>query len=432
MKKVLILSYFFPPCQLTASQRSFGWARCLKQEGWQPIVITRNWEHHIGEPDDMHHDSGTQLLIQRNDEFEAHYLPFRGNFRDRLYSKHGKNKYNLVRKFLSLNELILYHFSNSVIPYSNIYDYALKYCRENKDVQAIVVTGNPFEMFRFGYLLHKSTGIPWIADYRDDWTTSEVNDSRGPADAALRLLERNSEKKWVGTAKSITSISPYYVQKISRFTEVPGEVILNGFFENDLASYRNKELEEKFSIVYNGMLYPSQQIEVFLEALKKLADEFPEHRNKIRMRFPGILFLKHVAARVEQLMQGYEDLIELSERVSRPEVLEIQARAHLLLMVSHKNAIGIPSSKIYEYLGLHKSVLICPGDNDILDSTFRPYNLGHIANSSGEALNILRNLFMLYLEGNYSGLQADAQYVAQFSREGQAAALANLLNKISE
>jgi glycosyltransferase involved in cell wall biosynthesis len=432
MKKVIILSYFFPPCQLTASQRSFGWAKCLKNEGWDPIVITRNWEHHIGGPDDMHHDSGTEIIINKSDNFEAHYLPFKGNMRDRLYAKHGKSKYTLIRKALSLSELFLHHYSNKVIAFSNLYDYALAYCKAHKDVEMIVVTGNPFELFRFGWLLQKNTGIPWIADYRDDWTTSEVNHSRGIADGILRSLERRSEKKWVGSSAAITSISPYYVKKISEFTERPGQVILNGFFEQDFAEFQNQELEESFTVVYNGMLYPSQQIEVFLDAFKRLADAHPAKRNRIKLRFPGILFLKHVAERVSNYMKGYEDLVEMTERISRQEVLLIQAKAHLLLMVSHKDAIGIPSSKIYEYLGLGKTVMVCPGDRDILDETFQGYNLGYIAYTADEAFVQLEELFANYLNGNFNEIKPDRKYISTFNRNEQAAVLARFMDQLLE
>ena len=432
MKKVLILSYFFPPCQLTAAQRSYGWAKCLKNEGWDPIVITRNWEHHIAGPDDMHHDSGTELIIEKSVTHETHYIPFRGNLRDRLYSKHGKLKYKLLRKFLSLSELILYHFSNKVVPFSNLYEYALDYCGKNKDVEMIIVTGNPFELFRFGWLLNKYTGIPWIADYRDDWTTSEVNHSRGLADGILRSLERKSERKWVGTASAITSVSPYYVKKISSFTKRPGQVILNGFFEEDFVNFQNQNLEEKFTIVYNGMLYPSQQIEVFLDGFKKLADTYPQFRNRMSLRFPGILFLKHVAERVEKYMKGYEDLLEMTERISRKEVLQIQAQAHLLLMVSHKDAIGIPSSKIYEYLGLGKAVMVCPGDKDILDDTFNGYNLGYIAYSADEAFLQLNTLFDHYLKGEYEDFKPDRAYISKFNRNEQAAILGSFMLRLLE
>ena len=432
MKKVLILSYFFPPCNLTASQRSMGWARYLKNEGWNPIVITRNWDNHIANPNDIHKDSGDELIHKTTNEYEAYYLPYKGNLRDRLYSKHGNNRFVYARKALSFIELIGYHFSTSIISFSNLYSFALDYCRKNKDIQAIVVTGNPFEIFRFGYLLHKETGIPWIADYRDDWTTSDIVHHSNILERILLKLDQHSERKWIKSASCITSISPFYVNKIGAFVEQKGHVLLNGFFEEDFIDFKNLSLLDNFTIVYNGMLYPSQQIEVLLDALKKLVDFYPEHRTKIKLQFPGILFIKDVANRVQDYMKGYEDVIVMTERIPRKEVLELQARAHLLLMVSHLGSKGIPSSKIYEYLGLGRPVLVCPGDEDILDETFSQYNLGFIANTAEEAFHVLNTQFQKYLDGSYETMQADTHYTAQFARSTQAKVLADLLNKVSE
>ena len=117
--------------------------------------------------------------------------------------------------------------------------------------------------FRFGYEIHKQTNMPWIADYRDDWTTSEVNDVSGFLNRFLLGLSKRSEKKWVGTSSCITTVSPYYAQKIGEFVRKPGHVLLNGFFEDDLKTFQNRVLYDDFTIVYNGMLYGSQQIEIF-------------------------------------------------------------------------------------------------------------------------------------------------------------------------
>ena len=110
----------------------------------------------------------------------------------------------------------------------------------------------------------------------------------------------------------------------------------------------------------------------------------------------------------------------------------MQARAHLLLMVSHLGSKGIPSSKIYEYLGLGRPVLVCPGDEDILDETFSQYNLGFIANSSDETFDVLNTQFKRYLEGTYEKMQADTHYTAQFARSTQVKVMADLLNNVSE
>lgn len=430
LKKVLVLSYFFPPCNLTASQRSLGWAKYLNKFGYYPIFITRNWEHHINGPEDMHHHSGKEIIHEQFETHAVYYLPFKGNLRDRLYSKYGKNRFNYLRKALSFIELFGHHYFTSLIPFSNIYYFADQYLTNHPEIKSMIVTGNPFEIFRFGYLLSKKHNVNWIADYRDDWNTSTVNYSRGPLDSMLKKLEINSERKYISSTHCITSISPVYTNKIADFNGVDGQVLLNGFFPEDFNHYLNLPFFEEFTVVYNGMLYQSQMIEVFLDGFKKLADTYPEHRNKIKLRFPGILFLVEVAARVKNYMKGYDDMLIMTPRISRNEVLEIQAKAHLLLMVSHKDAKGIPSSKIYEYLGLGKPVMICPGDDDILDATFKPYNLGCIANNSEEAFELLKDHFAKYLRGESSLQIPDKNYTHQFTREHQTGVLAKLLDEL--
>lgn len=378
----------------------------------------------------MHHESGKTLITEQNENYTVHYLPFKGNLRDRLYSRYGKSKFSFVRKALSLIELIGHNFITSLIPFSNLYRFANSYISENKDVAAILISGNPFELFRFGYRLHQTHQLPWIADYRDDWNTSNVNESRGMLDSFLRRLESRSERKYIGTASCITTVSKHYAEKISGFTGIPGYVVQNGFFPEDYTNFQNLAPFEEFTVLYNGMLYPSQQIEVLLDAFKQLVNKHPEHRNRLKLRFPGILFLKEVAARVEMQMQGYEDVVWMSQRIPRTDVLTMQARSHLLLMISHRDAKGIPSSKIYEYLGLGKPVLVCPGDADVLDETFGPYELGFIANTATEALEILEKHFTAYLQQRDIVENADRNYALQFTREEQTKVLAGILDKI--
>jgi glycosyltransferase involved in cell wall biosynthesis len=431
VKKVLILTYFFPPCNLTASQRPLGWAKYLNQYGYYPVIITRNWDKPIASPDDMHHDAGEKIICQKEEGYEVWYIPFRGNWRDKLYARFGRSRFNLLRKALSYGELVAHHFLTLAIPFRHIYHFASHYLKSNNDVKALIVTGNPFEIFRFGYLLNKKSGIPWIADYRDDWTTSEVNQSRGLADSLLRRLERRSEKRYIKTAACITTVSNYYAKKIGKFVGRPGKVILNGFVTEDFTAFQNVPLAEQFTIVYNGMLYPSQQISIFLSAFKQLVEKYPEQRRKIKLKFPGILFLKEVAESVTKELMGYEDMIEMSGRIPRQEVLQQQASAHLLLMVAHAGRKGIPSSKIYEYLALGKPVLICPGDDDILDETFKSYNLGYIANSQQDAFEIIEKLFNQFLAGNYSLNVPDHNYIAGFSRDIQTKNMAEILDALT-
>ena len=64
MQKVLIISYFFPPCNLTASQRVVSWAKYLHKSGYYPIIITRKWEKHVTSFDDCHYPTSKEVLIE--------------------------------------------------------------------------------------------------------------------------------------------------------------------------------------------------------------------------------------------------------------------------------------------------------------------------------------------------------------------------------
>ena len=103
MKKILIISYFFPPCNLTASQRVDSWAKHLNKSGYYPIIITRKWEKEIKSFDDCHYSTSAGVLIENNEHYEVHYCPYSANLRDRL---HTKKKLVVFKKFISLIEII--------------------------------------------------------------------------------------------------------------------------------------------------------------------------------------------------------------------------------------------------------------------------------------------------------------------------------------
>jgi hypothetical protein len=429
MKKVLILSYFFPPCNLTASQRALGWAKYLKSFGYYPVIITRNWNIPIGTPRDVLKPTGTKIEHQVFDGYEVYYLPYESSLRDRIFVNYGETKYGFWRRILTFIELLSENFTNYFIPFKNLYDFADKYLTENKDIRYLVVTANPFTLFRFGYLLKKRHKIKWLADYRDDWNTSDFNKKFGLIDLGFNLLKSYSEKKWVGTAEGITSVSEAYKKKISDFVKRPGSVMLNGYFEEDFQLNQTEgNTDDPFSIVYNGSLYNTQEIEIFLDAFKRLVDKNKEKRN-IRIFFPGLLFDKVQAERITKFLVGYEDFFVITPRISKQEVFSIQRKAHLLLMVSHKNLVGIPSSKLYEYIGFGKPILACPSDGDIIENTLANYNIGEISNTSEDAFKKLSKYYSYYESKQYHQLVPDSNYQSLYTRRGSAVQLSKILDQ---
>jgi hypothetical protein len=175
LKRILILSYFFPPCNLTASQRAYSWARYLNEFGYYPVVITRRWDREIIQLNDLSFSTKKTVKHEIHAGYEVYYVPYEPNLRDKIYARFGEQKFSNTRKLLSFFEVILQDVFISFIPFRNLYFFAKKYLKKNPDFKGIVISGNPFVLFRFGYLLNKKFKIPWIADYRDAWSTSEIN-----------------------------------------------------------------------------------------------------------------------------------------------------------------------------------------------------------------------------------------------------------------
>lgn len=426
MKEILIISYFFSPCNLTASQRALGWVKYLHEFGYYPTIITRNWDVEINQESDISKQTGTILKHEVKDGYEVYYLPYKGNLKDKLYSKY-RDRFSPIRRALSFMELAGQNFSKRFIPFANMYDLADKLVREN-EYKAVIITGNPFVQFQFGYLLYKKYNIPWIADYRDDWGTDELRNKSTGLSQLIRKLESRSERKWVGTAYCITSVSPYYTKKISDFTGVNGMTIYNGFFEYEFDALASEKLYPEVTLTYNGTLYPSQNIEVFFEGFKMAVNKLKDESKLVHLYFPGLNFKPEQAERVKQLLIGYEEYYTITDRIPRDKVLEIQKKSHALLMFPHQNIKGIPSSKLYEYLGLKKPILICPSDDDILEKTILETHSGVVCNTIDQIANQIIQMVL-----NYEKFLSAFNFKnsAIYTREHQTQNLAKILDSIT-
>src|ERR1035437_3990869 len=169
LKKIIILTYFFPPGNFAGSYRLFSWARYLHKFGFYPIIITRHWEK--DQTDYAGISQKKEIEIQKHENYEVHYIPYNGNLRDKIKAKYG-SKVRLITKLLSLVELIFQNFFISIIPSRQLYFYAKEYLEKNHDVRYVLASGKPYILFKYGHHLKiQFPYIRWIADYRDPWNT---------------------------------------------------------------------------------------------------------------------------------------------------------------------------------------------------------------------------------------------------------------------
>ena len=154
MKKVIILSYYYPPSNFTAGNRIFSWVKYLPKHGIKPIVVTRNYDTKPNNYLELAASSGNEDWIIENKSNEIHYLKFKGTLRDKIFSKYGNTRFVFTRKILTIFELLLrnYFFFDPIN--KQFFDECSKII-EKQEVNKIIVSVHPFQQLRIVYLLKK-------------------------------------------------------------------------------------------------------------------------------------------------------------------------------------------------------------------------------------------------------------------------------------
>jgi glycosyltransferase involved in cell wall biosynthesis len=421
MKKVLILTYFFPPANFAGCYRIGSWARHLNKYGVYPVVVTRSWNEHQTEISDPLQENS--FKHEKHDGFEVYRLPYHRNLRDRLHAKYGDAKFKLLRKFLTVMELLLQGSFDAIIPYHNLRDFAEELILKEKDFSALIVSGRPFQLFKFANSIHRKTGIPWLADYRDEWNTHQWIVSESFRSRMISNIERRSEKKWISNARMFTTCSENWVKNISAFTGKTGEVLLNGYDEEIVR--QDDTIHQEFTIVHNGTMYTSQPLELFTEAYKRFISDHPGV--KVQFLMPGVIIDEDTPARIRKALSGFEQYYSMSPRIPKKDLVDILVKADVFLMIGTRGAKGHHSSKIFEYIGFRKPILLVPSDHDVMQALLDETKSGIYLNSEEELYNWLVKAYEVFLSGKKQPYAGDEAVVKNFSRESQAGKLAAIL-----
>jgi len=174
MKNILILAYDFPPYKSVGAQRPYSWANDLKNQGFNPIVVTRQWrESADGNLDYISDSESSKVILEDKEMYTQYSTPYKSNLSNKLLLKYGSHRFILFRKALSAILEILQFFLN-IGPKKEIYKCANNLLKKGVKIDAILATGEPFVLFHFASKLSLKYNIPWIADYRDPWSQNVV------------------------------------------------------------------------------------------------------------------------------------------------------------------------------------------------------------------------------------------------------------------
>jgi glycosyltransferase involved in cell wall biosynthesis len=385
--------------------------------GYYPTVITRAWTTDIRSHQDTKRALGDKVRHEVFDTHEVYYLPFHPGILDRAYLTFGESALRPLFLLIKLLDVFLARFTLKLTSFANFLPF-IKNLLKNSNFDAAIISGEPFYLFGIGYSLKNELGLKWIADYRDDWSTNELQmeNSGGTVRKWIAKVEATYEKKWVGTAEAIISVSKIYTDRLGKFLGKKGYTIENGF-EEELISLKSEELHPVFTLTYSGVLYPSQDLSVILGALqlaKNNADPF-------QLIFLGAGFDLKQRRRIEDSIPSeLKPFVKITDRLPRALALVELQKTHAFLAMAYGNMKGIPSSKLYEYLALGKPVLLCPSDTDVMEQMIVESGLGFIANSAEACYEQIVAIKSHYERGEVEELKSNSQdKVAKYSRFNQ-------------
>jgi len=389
MKKVLIISYFFPPRPTIGSQRAYKLAKYFPEFGWEPIVLTAKLQ---GNPPQNVRIIETEYkdIIKEmksklgfNKEIGIHEqmgIPVKSkNF------NHPTLRSKIIKLF---KEIIAFPDENK-----GWYEFAVKTASEflfNEKVDVMISTSSPVTSHLIAKKLKQKYKIPWIADLRDLWTQNHFYNKF----ALIKNIEKRLELKTLSRADILVTVTNRFAESLkSLHKDKKVFCITNGYDTDDFQKIPTK-LTNNFTITYTGELYNGKRAPYLLfEAVAQLLSENKINRDLIEIRFLG-----HEEDWLIDMVKKYklEGIVNYYGFISRKEALEKQKESQLLLLLLDRNnkEEDVYPAKVFEYFGARRPIIAIGGDRGIIKDLLEITNAGKFASST----NILKNALLQYYQ----------------------------------
>lgn len=367
MKRVLIITYYWPPNGGAGVYRWLKLSKLLPEHGWQPVIYTPE------NPEVVADDPGLLKDVRADIEVVKRPITEPFNLYKRFTGRSTKEKVQVG--FLNekkqggwKEDLALWVRSNFFIPDARVWwvrpsvKFLKEYLREHP-VDAIVTTGPPHSMHLIGLELKRALGVKWIADFRDPWTDIDFYAQlklTSWADAKHKRLEGEVLRE----ADQVLTVSWHWADDLRKLGAGNVEVVTNGYDPDDLPS-PPEPVDEAFSLVHIGSLSPTRNAPELWAALKMICGEDPAFAAKFKLRFVGPV--DHtIAESVEKAGLGAH--LERTGRVTHEEAMREMQRARVLLLLVNDtpNLLGILPGKLFEYVSTGRPILgVGPTEGDV-------------------------------------------------------------------
>lgn len=356
MKRVLVITYYWPPVGGSGVQRWVKFAKYLPSEGWQPVIYTPENPDLSSIDESLLTDIPAEAEIVKRPICEPYGI-YRKLTGSKGQIKIEANPGGDGRKSL-LKKISMWIRGNFFMPDPRCLwirpsvRFLKRYLKEHP-VDVIVSTGPPQSMHLIARKVSLATGIPWVADFRDPWTKIFYFKHLMLSRRAERKHHR-LEQSVLDDASAVVAVSPLVQEDFARMTSTPVHLVTNGYDESDYLE--SVTPDGNFNVVHTGLLTAEGNPVELWKALgsKCLADKaFAE---KFRLILAGRTDEKVLQSISEAGLTPY--LTNLGY-IDHDKAVREQRKATVLILPIREEpeTKAILPGKLFEYLAARRPIL---------------------------------------------------------------------------
>lgn len=417
MNRALLVAFHFPPIKASSGlERTLALVRHLPAFGWQPLVLSASPRAYAGTSDERMATIPAGTVVRRAFALDvSRHLAIGGRYPDWLALPDRWSSWLL-----------------GAVP------AGLAMIRRHRP-QVIWSTYPTATAHLIGYVLHRLTGTPWVADFRDPMVEFVEREQRWyPADERLRRIRLYAEGKAAAHAAALTFCThgarTICLQRYPRAEGSRFHVVANGFDESAFAGLRPRDPHDELrplTLLHSGTIYPSPDRDPthFLRALARVnaARQADSRPLRVVLRGSGVEGL--YAGLVTEL--GLRHCVQFAPLVDYVTALQEMVDVDgLLLFQGYTSNPAIPA-KVYEYFRAGRPILALVDAEGDTASLLREQRVGLLAPLDDEdaITRVLAHFVEAVGRGEITGLPA--RHAARFERAEAVALMSKVFERVT-
>lgn len=424
-KKILIITYYWPPAGGPGVQRWLKFVKYLPDFGFQPVVyIPENPTYPIRDAN-LIKEISDRAIVLKQPIFEPYQLAS-------FFSKSRTKKMNSgiipnQRKQQFLDKVLLWVRGNLFIPDARLFwvkpsiSYLEKYIIENK-IDTIITSGPPHSLHLIGLSLKEKLDLMWFADFRDPWTTIGYHRALHLSSFAANR-HKELEQQVLNAADSIIVTSKTTKIEFQAITNKPITVITNGYDVEEVAT-QNKDI--KFSLAHIGSFLSERNPTILWEILIELIEEVSSFNKDLEIKLIGAVSQEVLDDIQSHKLNAYLNNVGY---VSHNEAIIQQRKSQVLLLIEidSEDTKSIIPGKLFEYMVSNRPIIAIGPKNSDFAEIIAETNTGMFFeyDQKEKLKKTVLDFYNQYLLGN---LQSNGVGLQKYSRKNLTKQLAELLD----